>query len=220
MKKSQCARCELDRAEMACLVERGKGGAGCVSLSHKDLIEESVDALSGDDLELARAASIQEGEGYADRRARPRPVKPRILETCEFARRMGYERIGLAFCIGLLKEASMVAEIFESWGFEVVSVVCKAGAVPKERIGIKDEEKIRIGTFETMCNPIMQARVLNDASTELNVVIGLCVGHDALFLKHAHAPCTVLAAKDRLTGHNPLAALYTSHSYYSRIRKP
>ena len=54
---------------------------------------------------------------------------------------------------------------------------------------------------------------------DLNVVLGLCVGHDALFLKRATAFTTVLAAKDRVTGHNPLAAVYTVHSYYRKLKK-
>jgi uncharacterized metal-binding protein len=50
-------------------------------------------------------------------------------------------------------------------------------------------------------------------------VVGLCVGHDSLFFRHSVAPVTVLVAKDRVTGHNPVAALYTSHSYYRRLRE-
>ena len=68
-----------------------------------------------------------------------------------------------------------------------------------------------------MCNPIAQAFVLNDEQTEFNIVMGLCVGHDSLFLKYSNAPCTVLAAKDRLPGHNPLAAIYTIDSYYRSL---
>ena len=70
-----------------------------------------------------------------------------------------------------------------------------------------------------MCNPLLQAEVLNQEKTEFNVVLGLCVGHDSLFLKKSDALCTVLAAKDRVTGHNPLAALYTLHSYYQKLKK-
>ena len=78
---------------------------------------------------------------------------------------------------------------------------------------MKDEEKIHPGTFEALCNPIAQASLLARAGTELNVVIGLCVGHDSLFFMHSKAPVTVLVAKDRVLGHNPVAGLYTSHSY-------
>jgi uncharacterized metal-binding protein len=45
------------------------------------------------------------------------------------------------------------------------------------------------------------------------------VAHDSLFFKHAEAPTTVLAVKDRVTGHNPLAAIYLSDSYYRKIKQ-
>jgi uncharacterized metal-binding protein len=125
----------------------------------------------------------------------------------------------MAFCGGLSDEASILSEILEKHGFEVVAVSCKVGGVPKERIGIKDEEKIRIGEFESMCNPITQARLLNKAKTDFNIMLGLCIGHDSLFLKYVDGLTTVFAVKDRVTGHNPMAALYTSRSYYQRMMK-
>lgn len=67
-----------------------------------------------------------------------------------------------------------------------------------------------------MCNPIMQARLLNKAQTDLNVVIGLCVGHDSLFYKYSDAYVTTLVTKDRVTGNNPVAALYTANSYHHK----
>jgi uncharacterized metal-binding protein len=141
-----------------------------------------------------------------------------MVEICEFAGKMGYKRLGLAFCIGLAKEAKTVEEIFKERGFEVVSVVCKAGRTSKELIGIRDEEKIFQGTAEAMCNPVYQAKLLNDEEVDLNVLLGLCVGHDSLFFKYGEAPTTVLAVKDRVTGHNPLAAIYLADSYYKRIK--
>jgi len=65
---------------------------------------------------------------------------------------------------------------------------------------------------------VFQAFVLNDAETEFNIMLGLCVGHDSLFMRYSDAPCTVLAVKDRVTGHNPLAALYTLNSYYRALK--
>ena len=65
-----------------------------------------------------------------------------------------------------------------------------------------------------MCNPLGQARALDQAGTELNLLLGLCVGHDSLFMRHSVAPVTVLAAKDRVLGHNPLAAIYMADGYY------
>jgi uncharacterized metal-binding protein len=84
---------------------------------------------------------------------------------------------------------------------------------------VKENEKIFIGEHESMCNPIAQAMIVNDAKVEFNVLLGLCVGHDSLFFKYAKAPTTVLAVKDRVTGHNPLAAIYLSGSYYGWISK-
>jgi uncharacterized metal-binding protein len=98
--------------------------------------------------------------------------------------------------------------------------LCKAGRTLKEKIGVRDAEKIHQGTDESMCNPIYQAKLLNAEETEFNIVLGLCVGHDALFFKFAEALTTVLAVKDRVTGHNPLAAIYTSDTYYRRLHTP
>jgi len=173
--------------------------------------------------EFARQASIQEAECYANRHQRPyipQPTKTRIEEICEFAGKMGYKRLGLAFCVGLISEGKVVHDILKAHGFEVISVSCKAGRTPKESIGVKDEEKIRQGTDESMCDPIFQAKLLNHEKTEFNILLGLCVGHDSLFFKFAQAPTTVLAVKDRVTGHNPLAAIYLSGHYYRKIKQP
>ena len=148
------------------------------------------------------------------------PTKTRLVEICEFAERMGYRRLGLAFCIGLAGEAARVEEIFKSRGFEIVSTVCKAGKTSKSLIDIRDEEKIFQGTDESMCNPIFQAELLNRSETQFNILLGLCVGHDSLFFKYAQAPTTVLAVKDRVTGHNPLAAVYLSGTYYRKMKMP
>ena len=131
---------------------------------------------------------------------------------------MEYKRIGLAFCGGLHREAKIVNNIFESHGLEVVSAMCKVGGIDKSELGLEDFEKINGGGHETMCNPIGQAMIMNEAKTEFNIILGLCVGHDSLFIKHSDAMCTVLAVKDRVLGHNPLAAIYTSESYYKYIK--
>jgi uncharacterized metal-binding protein len=159
---------------------------------------------------LALAAARVEATGYCR--------WPRVQEVMEFARGIGASRLGIATCVGLIREAGLLQEILEANGFQVSSVCCKVGSIPKEDIGLADADKVRPGQFEALCNPVGQAELLNEAGTELNIVVGLCVGHDSLFFKHSVAPVTVLVAKDRVTGHNPVAALYTSHSYYRRLR--
>jgi len=160
--------------------------------------------------DLAQAAARTEAAGYCR--------ETRVEEVMSFARRLGASHLGLAFCIGLAREAAIFQDILEHHGFRVTSACCKVGAIPKEEIGLADAEKIRPGHYEALCNPIGQAMLLNAAGTELNVALGLCVGHDSLFFRHSAAPVTVLVAKDRVLGHNPAAALYTSRSYYSRLR--
>jgi uncharacterized metal-binding protein len=172
--------------------------------------------------EFARQASIQEAECYIHRDRKPfvvHPVKPRLQEIIEFAHKMKYRRLGIVFCDGLRREAGAVARVLKKQGFEVVSAVCKAGGIPKEEIGIEEEQKIEIGSEETMCNPLAQAELMNRSETQLNIMMGLCVGHDSLFIKHAKAYTTVLAVKDRVLGHNPLAAVYTLGSYSERFLK-
>ncbi len=218
---ARCASCENDLISKICISEAGKATKGCPTVNQKAVLEESIAAYEIPEIcEFARQASIQEGECYENRKENPfvlEPTKTRIVEIYEFARKMGYQRLGLAFCIGLVKEARVVERILTHHGFEVVSVMCKAGRVMKDKIGIKDEEKVMPGIPEAMCNPIFQAKILNREKTEFNILLGLCVGHDSLFFKYADAYTTVLAVKDRVTGHNPLAAVYLTDSYYHKI---
>ena len=138
----------------------------------------------------------------------------RVEETMEFGRSLGVRRLGLVFCMGLSSEASVLAGILESNGFEVASVGCKTGGVPKEFMGVLDSEKVRPGKPEMMCNPIAQVEVLNRSRTELNILMGQCVGHDGLSMRHSNAPVVCLVAKDRVLAHNTVAALYESEGYF------
>ncbi|SHJ30466.1 Uncharacterized metal-binding protein [Malonomonas rubra DSM 5091] len=220
---SHCALCNVAVAERACKITPGKGPASCPTQQHDDLKENAFASYQNEELcEFARQSSIQEAEGYTNRDksyAELKPVKPRILEIIEFAHKMNYQHLGLAFCIGLRNEAKAVEQLLLQHGFKVSSVICKIGNIDKNEIGLDDSEKIVINSSEAMCNPVLQARVLNDEKTDLNVVIGLCVGHDSIFFKESVAPCTVFAVKDRLLGHNPLAAIYTLDSYYRSLKK-
>lgn len=217
--KTECAKCGIK--DKICQSPEGQGPAFCPTLNRKESIAKAVKEYTKPDiLKFVREASVQEGECYINRGVKPyvsHPTKPRVQETCEFARKMGYTKLGVAFCGGLRNEALSLTRILENQGFEVVSVVCKAGSTPKEQIGVKDEQKIHIGEFESMCSPVAQATILNEEETDFNILLGLCVGHDSLFMKYSKAYCTVLVAKDRVLGHNPCAALYATGSYYARM---
>jgi uncharacterized metal-binding protein len=123
-------------------------------------------------------------------------------------------------CISFVDHARTLSGILESHGFEVASAACKNGGVPKERLGLRDEDKVRPGTFEPMCNPISQAELLNHAGCELNVILGLCVGHDSLFSRYARGLVTTLVTKDRVLAHNPIGALELADTYFQRVWGP
>jgi uncharacterized metal-binding protein len=161
---------------------------------------------------IARAAAEVEGTYYGK--------LTRVEEIIAFANRIGAKRIGIATCIGLIAETRAFVKVLRAHGLESFSVLCKVGSVDKTEIGIPEELKILKGSHEAICNPILQARLLNAQKTELNVIVGLCVGHDSLFMKHSKAPVTTLITKDRVLGHNPAAALYTCNFYYKRLLAP
>lgn len=148
-------------------------------------------------LKLYRKSSSLEVEGYMK--------YPRVKELIRLAEEMGWNKLGIAFCIGLSEEAKKLQEVLESHGFEVHSVVCKVGSVKKEKFSLPGKNHA--------CNPILQAMVLNEVRTDLNILVGLCLGHDILFQRYSKAPTTTLIVKDRVLAHNPVGALYSRYHF-------
>ena len=195
----------------------------CPADGHAAVIEEAVALMKGEseDARIAFVAARVEGLCY-----QPIPGSDavnarwtRVEDTIAFAKLMGYQKIGIATCIGLLDESERLVAILKAQGFTPYSVCCKAGSIDKKELGLKEEDKVRPGTFEPACNPIAQAQICNDLGTDMNMIVGLCVGHDMLFNKHSQAPVTTLVVKDRVTGHNPIAVLYGQNFYYKRLQK-
>jgi uncharacterized metal-binding protein len=157
--------------------------------------------------ESTKRASIVEAQGYIH--------WPRLKDTIEYAKGMEYKKLGLAFCLGLFKEAQRVAEILEKYGFDVSGVCCKTGGVKKTEVGVPEEYTMYSKTGYTIgwitCNPAAQALLLNHEKTELNIIIGLCVGHDVTFTELSEAPVTTLIAKDRSMPHNPAGVLFSHY---------
>ncbi len=147
-------------------------------------------------------------------------IQTRTEDIIRLAEAMGVKKLGIATCVGLLGESRTLTKILRKRGFDVFGVCCKVAGTKKSCVGITDEQLINFKTGSIMCNPIMQAKLLNRENTELNIVMGLCVGHDSLFLKYAEAPCVSLVIKDRVLGNNPVAALYTTSSFYSKLLEP
>ena len=174
MKENQVRSC-IDCGSKSCERMDGANPPFCLTTGlDQEVLEEAMLLYTEDDwnAQATKAAAEVEAEYYCE--------MTRVEEIMEFARRLGAKRIGIATCIGLLTEARTAARIFRRAGFEVYGVACKVGAQPKTAVGIPEAcEKVG----KNMCNPILQAKLLNRAKTDLNVVIGLCVGHDSLFYK-------------------------------------
>jgi uncharacterized metal-binding protein len=182
----QCGRCESKEC---------RDGKDCFSQAdnHKQLYQD------GQIAKLYKTASAIEARYYGK--------ETRLGEIILLAKELRYQKLGLAFCIGLSEEAKIIDEIF-SKHFEVVSVCCKVCGIDKKDF---DLPQISSEGQEVMCNPAGQAQLLNEAQTQLNVLCGLCVGHDAIFAKVSDAPVTTLIAKDRVLAHNPAAAIYCQY---------
>jgi len=209
----KCAYCKT----LSCVVGE-KGPKNCPMETSGDVLEEARKVYERPlERTMATNAGTVEAVGYMQ--------WPRLKDTIEFARLMGYKKLGIAFCIGLQKEANTLSKILEKYGFEVFSVICKTGSIPKTEVGIPEEYQWKSKTGYVIgyvtCNPIGQALLLNKEETDMNIIVGLCVGHDILFTKHSRAPVTTLIAKDRVTGHNPAAVLYTFYgeAYFDKDLK-
>lgn len=175
-------------------------GEPCADFGSRELYQE-------EDLCLLKTASDVEALYYC--------TLNRLEEIMEFARRMNYKKLGLAFCIGFTREASLTGDIL-SEEFEVHSVCCKVSAMKKDDI----EGARRPWVGDISCNPMEQARILDGAGCQFNIVLGLCVGHDSLFYRHSKAPVTTFVVKDRVLGHNPVAVLYSQYLRKNLKRTP
>jgi uncharacterized metal-binding protein len=124
------------------------------------------------------------------------PGKNRVEEIRNFAKNAGLKRIGIANCIAMQKEADQLKGMLDK-DFEVYSVDCKYSKIPAVEILGSDAKGIS-------CNPAGQAKFLADYNTELNVVLGLCVGHDMVFSAKSKVLSTTLLVKDREHKHNSM----------------
>lgn len=199
----QCSKCEI----LACSHdELEKAPPGCPTVDYPDVFASARKEYEKKDIrKMHQTAAHIEVKGYMK--------WPRVMEVIKFAQKMGYEKLGIAFCIGLKEEAKIITRILEKNGFTVYTAICTQGALLKKDIDIPPEDTFN-SPEEVSCNPVGQAYYLNAMNTDLNLIVGLCIGHDINFTQHSQAPVTVLVVKDRVTTHNPAAALYSR--YYKK----
>ena len=203
-----------------CIIgEENKNLGNCPMILSPEVEEEALKIYRTNEIikRTTKVASIIEASGYIH--------WPRLKDTIEFAKGMEYNKIGLAFCVGLRNEAKKTAEILNKYGFEVCSVCCKNGSIKKIDLGVPKDYTVFSKTGYPLgfvsCNPVAQALLLNKAETDMNLIIGLCVGHDITFTHLSNAPVSTLIAKDRSNPHNPAAILYTSYgdSYFTKDQR-
>ncbi|MDR0549795.1 MAG: DUF1847 domain-containing protein [Deltaproteobacteria bacterium] len=202
-----CSECHLRN----CYRQDSKYPNFCLSEANVQGAAETKSLYAGHsrDAKVARAAAEVEAEYYGR--------LTRLEETVIFALKLGAKKLGVASCVGFLDESEIYAKVVRSAGLEVKTVGCKVGSIDKCEIGLPDGFKLSPGQQESCCNPVLQAKVLNDWGADVNVSLGLCVGHDYLFVKHSKAPAVTLAVKDRVLAHNPMGAIYAHRFYYKRI---
>src|SRR5664280_1194826 len=127
------------------------------------------------------------------------PLLDRIQEIIEYAGESGIRKIGIANCTVFNNEAERLGKILSEAGFEVEKVNCKYGKVPFN--------DLVPGYKGISCNPAGQAKFLEEKGTELNIMMGLCLGHDMIFNSKSKAPVTPLIVKDRKLQHNTVDML-------------
>lgn len=184
-----------------CKINDCYSGEDCVrGYDFKKYIPMSGKAFDNKENKLILEVSTQlEGEHYMQ--------LTRLEEIIVFAKNMGYKKVGIAHCVGLINEANIIKKILDQH-FTVYTICCKFSGIDKKDYDLK---QIKDDRYEAICNPVGQAMVLNDLGTDLNLIVGLCMGHDILFNKYSEAPVSTFIVKDRITGHNPAAAIYSGY---------
>jgi len=169
----------------------------CPTRTHPEVAGDTSGYLGAERQALMRAADAT-------------PFKPdhtlrnRVEEVAHFARARGMRRVGVAFCVSLLQESQRLAGLLQAEGLETELVCCRVGAVDHDAIGLPKAHPDR---FAAICNPVAQARLLNERKVDLVAQVGLCVGHDLVLQEECDAPVTTLVVKDRALDHHTVAAL-------------
>jgi uncharacterized metal-binding protein/predicted Fe-Mo cluster-binding NifX family protein len=131
----------------------------------------------------------------------------RLAEVVYFALEMGYRKVGVAFCVDLEEPTAILTGVLRRF-FDVVPVCCRVGGIVPPGEG---ESTASAPGGETVCDPSGMACVLNDAKTDVNVVVGVCVGADCVFNRESKAPVTALFVKDKSLANNPIGAVYSHY---------
>lgn len=172
----------------------------CPSLARPEITKDASPYLEPDTAHLMRVA---DAAPFTPERQK----RNRVEELVFFAQERGLQRLGVAYCVSMTKEAQELARRLEREGLHAELACCRIGAVDYDEINLPKAHPDR---FAAICNPVAQAKLLDDANVDLIVQMGLCMGHDLLLQQTARAPVTTLVVKDRALDHHPISALRPS----------
>jgi uncharacterized metal-binding protein len=133
----------------------------------------------------------------------------RVAEFIYYGLGMEYKHVGVAFCIEMFRETEILTRLLRRF-FKVTPVCCKVGG--------HIQPDLHTASNGVLCNPIGQARILNRIQTDINVIVGLCVGCDFICSRYSKAPTSTLFVKDKSLANNPVSALYSKY-YIDEILK-
>lgn len=217
--KMQCSKCEV----RACSVDSsgrlnpGEPPSWCPMKTKADVIKRAMEKFTEEDRKIAHSAAVVEADAYVREPWGLKPYATRVLEIINFAKQMGYNKIGIACCFASAWDGGVLSNILINRGFEVVARFCKVDQVQNTTfLGLKEEETLVPGGYQSMCNPICQVDTLADSGCEMIITHGMCTGHDALGGKFSQVPFIALGVKDRVLAHNPVVALTSPWNQYYR----
>lgn len=170
---------------------------GCPTRARPELTKDLSSYREPEHAELMRVADASPFTPEKQKRNR-------VEELIFFAHQRGLKRLGVAFCVSMTKEAQELARRLETEGLHAELACCRVGAVDMSELGLPKAHPER---FASICNPVAQAKLLDEAQVQLIVQMGLCLGHDLLLQETAKAPVTTLVVKDRALDHHPIEAL-------------
>jgi uncharacterized metal-binding protein/predicted Fe-Mo cluster-binding NifX family protein len=135
----------------------------------------------------------------------------RVSELVYFCLEMDYRSLGIAFCVDLFEATNILTSVLRRF-FEVHPICCKIGGeTADDPWALQEAAGNETSHSDVRCNPQLQAHMLNELGTDLNVIVGLCMGADCVFTHASEAPVTTLFVKDRSLANNPIGALYSDY---------
>jgi len=135
----------------------------------------------------------------------------RLSELIYFCLEMQYKRLGVAYCVDLEEPAEILVRLLRRF-FTVYPVCCRVGGFTQSNpLQSSSQNEKGESNNDTCCNPWGQAQILNRLGTDLNVMVGLCMGADCVFTRGSLAPATGLFIKDKSLANNPIGAIYSEY---------